>query len=121
MKIECRRIGKTPIEFTLEKEEIRFFGSIVFQKGSLFYVNGHIEGHFNAPCDICAEPFDTILNEVIEILVSDGMYKGMDEALDVVEMTDSVVDMETIFHSEIELIKCDYRRCPDCDNITVNH
>ncbi len=121
MKIECRRIGKTPIEFKLEKEEIRFFGSIVFQKGSLFYVNAHIDGHFRAPCDICAEPFDTILDETIEILVSDGVYEGMDETLDVVEMMDSVVDIETIFHSEVELIKCDYRRCPNCDEETVNY
>ncbi len=115
MKIECRRIGKTPIEFTLQQEEIRFYGSIVFQKGSLFYVNGHIEGRFSAPCDICAEPFATILDEEINILVSDGVYEGMDEPLDVVEMMDSVVDMEEIFHSEVELIKCDYRRCPHCE------
>ncbi len=114
MKIECRRIGKTPVAFQLETKEARFFGTIVFQKGSLFYVKGHIEGHFSAPCDICAEPFDTILDEEIEILVSDGVYEGMDERLDVVEVMDSVVDMDAIFHSEVELIKCDYRRCQHC-------
>ncbi len=121
MKIACRHIGNRPIEFKLENEEMTFFGSIVFQKGSLFYLNGHIDGHFSAPCDICAEPFDTILDETIEILVSDGVYEGMDEMLDVVEVLDSVVDMETIFHSEAELIKCDYRRCPDCSKETVNY
>ncbi len=121
MKIECRRIGQTPIEFQLEKEGITFFGSIVFQKGSLFYLNGHIKGHFSAPCDRCAEPFDTILDENIEILVSDGVYEGMDEMLDVVEVVDSIVNMETIFHSEVELIRCDYRRCASCEEETVNY
>jgi uncharacterized metal-binding protein YceD (DUF177 family) len=115
MKIECRRIGKTPLEFRLENEGVEFIGTIVFQKGSLFYLNGHIGGSFNAPCDICAEPFDTILDEKIEILISDGVYEGMDEALDVVEVFDSVIDMEEILHSEIELIKCDYRRCVNCE------
>ena len=115
MKIECRRIGKTPLEFKLENEGVTFIGTIVFQKGSLFQLNGHISGSFSAPCDICAEPFDTILDEKIEILVSDGVYEGMSETLDVVEAVDSIVDMEEILHSEIELIKCDYRRCPNCE------
>ena len=36
MKIECRRIGKTPLEFKLNYEGAEFIGDIVFQKGSLF-------------------------------------------------------------------------------------
>ncbi|MEA2111543.1 MAG: hypothetical protein U9P71_05795 [Campylobacterota bacterium] len=115
MKIECRRIGKTPLEFKLNYEGAEFIGDIVFQKGSLFHLNGHITGSFTAPCDICAEPFDTILDEKIEILVSDGLFEGMNETLDVVEAIDSIVDMQEILHSEIELIKCDYRRCQNCD------
>lgn len=76
-------------------------------------MQAHLDGKLTVSCDICAEQFDIMLNDEIKLLLSNGIYRGSVNELDVVEM-DGSVDMDELLHSEIGLIKSDYHRCELC-------
>ncbi|MEA3521749.1 MAG: hypothetical protein U9R50_02110 [Campylobacterota bacterium] len=79
-------------------------------------LTGHINGTLNVPCDLCAENFDTILDEELKFLLSDGIFNGHDEDYDVVESLTGMIDINEILSSEIESIRSDYHCCSECEN-----
>jgi len=115
MNIPFRRITKTPTEFEVESDGVTLKGTVVFKERNLVLLQAQLQGEIELTCDICAEDFATILNEKIELLVSDGIYQGFDENLDVVEMRDNI-DFDELLHTEIELIRSDYHSCQNCKN-----
>jgi uncharacterized metal-binding protein YceD (DUF177 family) len=115
MNIPFRRITKTPSEFEVSSNGVTLKGTVVFKERNLALLQAQLQGEIELTCDICAEDFATMLNEKIELLISDGIYKGFDENLDVVEMRDSI-DFDALLNSEIELIRSDYHSCEKCKN-----
>jgi uncharacterized metal-binding protein YceD (DUF177 family) len=116
MKIPFRKIGNSPQEFELLREGVTFKGTLEHYKRGLIMLDGHIGGTFTLPCDICAENFDTILDEKLDFLLSDGIYSGHDEDFDVVESLDGMIDIDDLLSSELELIRSDYHSCPACQD-----
>jgi uncharacterized metal-binding protein YceD (DUF177 family) len=115
MNIPFRRIGKTPQEFEVTSGEVTLKGTLFQKEGGLVLMKAHIGGKLTLPCDICAEDFDTMLDDEVELLLSDGLYHGSHDDLDVVEM-DGSIDLDELLHSEIELIRSDYHSCEACKN-----
>ena len=115
MNIPFRRITKTPTEFNTSAEGVTLKGDVVFKERNLALLQAELSGEIMLTCDICAEDFATMLNEKIELLVSDGVYKGFNETYDVIEIQE-ILDLDELIHSEIELIRNDYHSCENCKN-----
>lgn len=115
MNIPFRRITKTPTEFNTSAEGVALKGDVVFKERNLALLQAELSGEIMLTCDICAEDFATMLNEKIELLVSDGVYKGFNDTYDVIEIQE-ILDLDELIHSEIELIRNDYHSCDNCKN-----
>ena len=113
MNIPFKRITKTPTEFNTSSEGVTLRGDVVFTECNLALLQAELSGEIILTCDICAEDFATMLNEKIELLVSDGVYKGFNETYDVIEIENNL-DFDEFIHSEIELIRNDYHSCDNC-------
>ncbi len=113
MNIPFRRITSTPTAFKVDAEGVTLEGEVVFTERNLALLKAVLSGEVNLTCDICAEDFATMLNEKIELLISNGIYKGFNETYDVVEIQESL-DLNEFIHSEVELIKNDYHSCESC-------
>ncbi len=115
MNIPFRRIRMTPQEFEVTQENVTFKGTLVFKRRDLVFMQAQLQGKVSVPCDICAEQFDIMLDDEVELLLSDGIYNGSDEQFDVIEMND-IIDIDELLSAEIELIRSDYHSCGNCKN-----
>ena len=115
MRVALRKITKTPLDFDIESDKITFKGYLQYDSGKLVLLKAKLSGYIDVDCDICADEFELDVDEDIEFFISDGIYKSKDDTLiDVVEAMDSMVDLDEILHSELELIKSDYKCCKNC-------
>jgi len=113
MNIPFRRITRTPTEFNTSTEGVTLKGEVVFRERNLALLEAELKGEIILTCDICAEDFATMLNEKVELLVSDGVYKGFNDTYDVIEIQE-ILDFNELIRSEIELIRNDYHSCDNC-------
>ena len=120
MLIPFRRLSTLPLDFELNRDNARFSGEIFLKKSNLAQLNGTITASISIPCDKCAEPIERPLNEEVSFYISDGIYQGAEEVLDVVEIDTSTIDMNELFSSEIELIRSDYFCCDNCEGQTLD-
>lgn len=118
MEIPFRHVGKTPQPFELKQGSVTLKGTLWHKEGDLFQMQATLQGKVTVTCDICAEQYDIMVDDDIELLLHDGIYHGSEEALDVVEM-DERIDMDGLLHSETELIRSDYHRCDACTDGTL--
>ncbi|DAB27685.1 MAG: hypothetical protein A2513_10045 [Sulfurimonas sp. RIFOXYD12_FULL_33_39] len=115
MKITLRKVTSTPLEFEVKSDEITFKGYLQYDADKLILLRAELSGKIDVDCDICADKFKLDVDEDIEFFISDGVYeKKEDSLLDVVEVLDSIADMQELKNSEIELIKSDYIVCENC-------
>jgi hypothetical protein len=120
MTIPFRKLGSQPLPFELNRDNARFSGHLILKKSNLAQINGTITGSISVPCDICAEIIEKPLSEEISFYLSDGIFEGNDENLDVVEIEQSMIDMDELFRSEIELIRSDYFCCANCEGKSLD-
>lgn len=120
MKIAFKKLGSQPLHFEANSDSALFSGDLILKKSNLAQLNGTITGSISIPCDICAEEVEKSLNEDVSFYLSDGIYDGNDEELDVVEIDRSMIDLEEILKSEIELIKSDYFCCENCEGTSLD-
>ncbi len=116
MNLPFRRITQTPQEFEVSSGDVTLQGTLALKGRDLVLMKARLSGTLRLPCDICAEPFDTVLDEELELLLSDGVFEGSEDNLDVVEMHNGTIEMDELLHSEIELIRSDYHSCENCTN-----
>ncbi len=116
MKLPFRKIGNTPQDFEVFSENVTFKGTLEHYQCGLIMLDGEIKGALSVPCDLCAENFDTILDEELKILLSDGIFNGHDEDYDVVESLTGMIDINEILSSELESFRSDYHCCPECQD-----
>jgi hypothetical protein len=116
MKLNLRKITKTPLDFEVKSDEIIFKGYLEYHTGKLILLKAKLQGLLEKPCDVCADDLKIPLNEEIEFFISDGIYEedGNNIEFDVVESFNGMVDMDELLSSEIELIKSDYHSCKNC-------
>jgi hypothetical protein len=117
LKLTLRNITKTPLDFELKSDKIIFKGYLEYHSGKLILLRADLSGLLEVACDICADDFDLEVHEEVEFFISDGIYKDTDNIeFDVVESFNSIVDLEELLSSEIELIRSDYHSCENCKN-----
>jgi hypothetical protein len=114
MNIPFRRIGTSPQSVSVRSEDAELSGTLEQFGRSLVLFKGRLTGTLRVNCDLCAAAFDSVLDEEISFLISEGIYEGENEEYDVVETEESVINMDEILHSELELIRSDYHRCENC-------
>ena len=121
MTITCRKIGKTPLDFSFEGIEgndkgAKIEGFLVYKGNALILLDAKLSGEVAQKCDVCCEPFQTPLDEKLELLVSDGAYTTETHVVeDVIEVQNGVISIDEVLHSELELIRSDYFVCETCE------
>jgi len=117
MKIGFAKVGTTAIPFEVSKGNLKFSGTLSKFSRYLIELEAKITGHLEVPCDICAEDFNHSVKESVKFHLSDGLSRVENESLeDIVEIQDSMIDLEEIFESELELYKSNYFTCSECKN-----
>ena len=115
MKTLLRKVGKIPLDFEIESDEITFKGYLQYHADKLILLKAKLSGKIDIICDVCADEFKLDIDEDIEFFITDGVYERSDEIfLEVVESFDSTIDLKEVVASEIELIKSDYHSCENC-------
>ena len=117
MKIGFSKVGTTAIPFDISKGHLNFSGTLVKFSRSLIELEAKITGDIEVACDICAEEFFNSINESVKFHLSDGLSKVENDSLvDIVEIENSMIDLEEILESELELYKSSYFCCKNCKN-----
>jgi uncharacterized metal-binding protein YceD (DUF177 family) len=116
MKIGFVKVGSQPIDFEISKENLTFSGTLIKFSRSLIELEAKITGELEMPCDICAEDFNNNINESVKFHISDGICNDDDSEYDIIEIDNSMIDLDEILGSEIELYKSNYFSCPECTN-----
>ena len=117
MKIGFNKVGSTPVSFEITKEGVEFSGTLEKYSRSLIQLEAKIRGEIEIPCDTCAEEFFNPLNESVKFYLSDGIHKDdAEHECDIVEVENSMIDLEEILESEIELYKSSYFNCENCQS-----
>ena len=120
MKIAFKKLGSLPLHFEVNSDNAFFSGNLIMKKSNLAQLNGTITGSISIPCDLCAEEVEKSLNEEIEFYLSDGIFEGNDESMDIVEIDQSIIDFEELLKAELELIKSDYFCCKNCEGTSLD-
>jgi uncharacterized metal-binding protein YceD (DUF177 family) len=115
MKIPFRRISQTPQAFEVESDAMTLKGVLSLIHRDMVLLDGELIGKLSVPCDVCAEQFDIIMHDKVQLLLCDGVYTGSEESIDVIEMNETI-DLDELLHSEIELIRSDYHTCSRCEH-----
>jgi len=115
MKIKLIKIGKTPVDFEVKSDEITFKGYLEYDSDKLILLKANLGGFTLCECSRCGEEFKLKIDEKVRFFICDGVfYSDANMDLDVVESFDSMVDLDELLSSEIELIKSDYNSCENC-------
>ncbi|MDR0579143.1 MAG: DUF177 domain-containing protein [Campylobacteraceae bacterium] len=121
MEIAFKKVSKEGLDFSLKHDTISFFGKLYQKSPMIVLLKGKIEGELEHRCDRCAEDIRLRVDEKIEMLISDGIYKTTEvdgfvneNNLAVVEIFDGLINFDEILQSEIELYKSDYHYCITC-------
>jgi uncharacterized metal-binding protein YceD (DUF177 family) len=117
LEIAFRKIAKEALDFELTKENIKLFGKVFRKSSNLVLLKADLVGQLGHICDRCGKDLNVEINEPLEILLSDGIYKDEMDKIDVVEFYGGAIDFDEILQSEIESIKSGYHYCDICKNL----
>ena len=118
MKISFAKIANNQMPFELNSDGLIFNGELGKINQNLVSCKGKIVGEIAHNCDRCGEDINLKLDEDVNLILSDGIYKDNEENLDdVVEFFDGFVNLEEVLTSEIEAFKSDYFYCDKCKNL----
>ena len=117
MKIEFRKVPLQSSKLSLTNNSVNFLGTFSKITPKLVKLEAKMGGILEVDCCKCGKVFPVNLDEDIELLLSDGIFKPEtkeDEEYIAIEIDDSIIDFEDILQSEIESFKSDYFICDDC-------
>lgn len=123
MAIPFRSITATPkpVEAHLQGEDfdITLQGELKKELGGVVRLTASIAGTADLACDLCAENFVENIDERIKLTITDMPYKHHDKPdeesdYDIIEVLDGMIDLDEIIQSEINSIRLDYHKCPNC-------
>lgn len=114
MKIDFKKINRSPIPFNESSGDIEFQGNLKYDSTGLVKLSAVISGKLDLTCDLCGLEFSHIVQDDISFLISEGIYTSQDNKLDIVELDGNILDTQEMLSSEIDFIKSDYHKCDDC-------
>jgi hypothetical protein len=116
MKIVFKKVPYIGVDFETSFENIRFYGKLEKKSKNLVHCSGKLEGTLACLCDRCGDDLSLHVDEKIDLLTSDGLYKSTQELVEVMEFFDETIDLDTILQSEVETLKSDYHYCATCSD-----
>ena len=115
MKIEFRKVPQAPKEFTSELDSVKIEGTFCKISPSLVKIDGALTGETTVQCARCGEDDTVNLDEKLDFLISDGIYKSdLENDELVIEIDDHYIDFEEIIQSEVSSISSEYHVCANC-------
>jgi uncharacterized metal-binding protein YceD (DUF177 family) len=117
MKIEFRKLPLVPSEFEITSDSVKFLGNFSKISTNIAKIDATIEGDLLVDCCRCGEEMLVKLNEKVELLLSDGIYKQKDEDdLVVIEIDNHTVDFDELLQSELESLRSEFYTCSKCND-----
>jgi len=120
MRIAFNKVAKEN-SYSLDLENERFSVKSNFKikpkTHSILHCHLDFHGKIDTICNRCGIEIAKEVDEKIELLISNGIFNGFDDNLDVVEFLDEFVDFDEILLSELELISTNYYNCGSCEDI----
>ncbi len=115
MKIELRKVPQTQKEFQTDYDSVKIEGTFCKISPSLVKIDANLTGNTTVQCARCGENDTITLNEKLNFLVSDGIYKSNSDNEElIIEIENSIIDFDEIIQSEISSINSDYHICINC-------
>ena len=118
MKIAFSKVTNNKIPFEIKENGIVFSGNLVSLTHNLVKCHAEINGEMTHICDRCGNDINIKINESVELILSDGIYKDSEDCLDdAIEFFDGFINLDDVLVSEIEAYKSNYFYCKNCENL----
>ncbi|GGD42119.1 hypothetical protein GCM10012288_15400 [Malaciobacter pacificus] len=117
MKIEFRKVPSTPKELVVEIDSVKIEGTFCKISQSLVKIDAELTGNTDIDCCRCGKTEFIEVDETLNFLLSDGIYKNNESEELVIEIENSLIDFNDIIESELNSIKSDYFICEECSQI----
>jgi len=116
MKIEFKKVPQSPKNFVTEFNSVRIEGTFCKISPSLVKIDANLTGDTSVECCRCGENDAITLNEKLNLLISDGIYKNESSQVEdlIIEVEDNIIDFDEIIQSEVSSIYSDYHICANC-------
>ena len=109
MKIAFSKVTNNKIPFEIKENGIVFSGNLVSLTHNLVKCHAEINGEMTHNCDRCGNDINIKINESVELILSDGIYKDSEDCLDdAIEFFDGFINLDDVLVSEIEAYKSNY-------------
>ena len=116
MKIEFKKVPQTPKILEAELDSVKIEGTFCKISQSLVKIEAKLIGNTNINCCRCGTTDNIQVNEKLNFLLSDGIFKDDNSEDLVIEIEDGLIDFDEIIQSELEAIRSDYHICEQCSN-----
>ncbi len=114
MKIEFRKVPQIPKELEVIYNSVKIEGTFCKISQSLVKVDAVLKGNTDIDCCRCGITEIVEVDEELQLLLSDGLYKNDESEYLVIEVENSLIDFDEIIESELNSIKSDYHICENC-------
>jgi len=114
MKIEFKKVGFNKKEITISDENLLLEGDLSRDDSRLVDFDARLSGKVKVECIRCGEEFEVEVDEKLDLKLCDGVYRGSEKEVDVIEFYEGVIDMDELLRSEKTSITLDYHLCPKC-------
>ena len=114
MKIEFRKVPQINKELEFDYNSVKIEGTFCKISQSLVKVDAVLKGSTDIDCCRCGITEVIEVDEELQLLLSDGLYKGDESEYLLIEVENSLIDFNEIIESELNSIKSDYHICENC-------
>jgi len=113
MKVEFSKI-KGEKSFVLEREGVEAIYTLKPKNRELLFCSQKIAGKIETLCNRCGTELVVDVDETTQLLISNGIYNGFDDQLDIIEADRGVIDFDETLSGELHLIESGYFYCSNC-------
>ena len=114
MKIEFRKVPQLNKELEFDYNSVKIEGTFCRISQSLVKIDALLKGSTDIDCCRCGITEQIEVDEELQLLLSDGIYKGDESEYLLIEVENSLIDFNEIIESELNSIKSDYHICENC-------
>ena len=114
MKIEFRKVSQINKELEFDYNSVKIEGTFCRISQSLVKIDAVLKGSTDIDCCRCGITEQIEVDEELQLLLSDGIYKGDESEYLLIEVENSLIDFNEIIESELNSIKSDYHICEIC-------
>ena len=114
MKIEFRKVPQVNKELEIDYDSVKIEGTFCRISQSLVKIDAVLKGSTDIDCCRCGIAEQIEVDEELQLLLSDGVYKGDESEYLLIEVENSLIDFDEIIESELNSIKSDYHICKNC-------